>query len=187
HKYSIVIRMSFPRTTCLSIFSSSLLLAQHSTSDDVAAGQKLFQKSCTSCHGENANGGRGTDLTTGQWRWGGSTAALTQNIIAGIPGTQMPPFPMPVEDAEQIVAYLRSLKINAPEEKPKGDPAAGRKLFFGSAKCSQCHMVGGRGGRLGPDLSGIGHERKIADLEEAIVNPDKSLRKSYETAEVRLA
>jgi PQQ-dependent dehydrogenase (methanol/ethanol family) len=178
--------MGFPRTTFLSILSASVLLAQQSASDDVAAGQKLFQKSCTSCHGENAKGGRGTDLTTGQWRWGGSTAAIVQNIIAGIPGTQMPAFPMPAPDAELIVAYLRSLKSNGPEEKPKGDPAAGRKLFFGSAKCSQCHILGGRGGRLGPDLSGIGHERKIADLEEAMVDPDKSLRRNYETAEVRL-
>src|SRR5262249_20209961 len=103
----------------------------------------------------------------------------------GIPGTQMPAFPMPETDAELIVAYLRSLKSSAPDEQPKGDPAAGRKLFFGSATCSRCHMVGGRGGRLGPDLSGIAAERKIAELQEAIVNPDKSLRKSYETAEVR--
>src|SRR5882724_6670554 len=115
--------MGFPRTTSLSILSASLLLAQHSTSGDLAAGQKLFQKSCTSCHGENAKGGRGSDLTTGQWRWGGSTAAITQNIIAGIPGTQMPAFPMPPGDAELIVAYLRSLRTNAPEEAPKGDPA----------------------------------------------------------------
>jgi len=47
-------------------------------------------------------------------------------------------------------------------------------------------MLGGRGGRLGPDLSGIGNERKIAELQEAIVNPDKSLRRGYETAEIRL-
>src|SRR5260370_11732322 len=181
-QYSL--RMGFRRTTCLSILSATLLLGQHS--DDLSAGQKLFQKSCTACHGENAKGGRAPDLTTGQWRWGRSTAAIVQNILSGIPGTQMPASPMPEADAELVVAYLRSLKSNAPEEQPKGDPAAGRKLFFGSATCSRCHMLGGRGGRLGPDLSGIGNERKIAELQEAIVNPDKSLRRSYETAEVRL-
>src|SRR5438132_1656755 len=173
-------------TVAALLLCAPLLFAQQ-TGADIAAGQKLFQKSCTSCHGENAKGGRGPDLTTGQWRWGGSDSKILQNILSGIPGTQMPAFPMAANDGEVIVAYLRSLRNNAPEETLKGDPAAGRKLFFGSAKCSQCHMFQGRGGRLGPDLSEIRHERKTAELQEAIVNPDKSLRRSYETVEVRLA
>ena len=93
---------------------------------------------------------------------------------------------MPAADAELIVAYLRSLESNAPDEKLTGDSEAGRKLFFGSAKCSQCHMFGGRGGRLGPDLSEIRNQSKTTELREAIVTPDKSLRRNYETVEVRL-
>jgi PQQ-dependent dehydrogenase (methanol/ethanol family) len=178
--------MGFLRSALLSMFSASLLFAQHAVSGDISAGQKLFQKSCTSCHGENAKGGRGPDLTTGQWRWGSSDDAILKNIVQGIPSTQMPAFPMSSSDGESIVAYLHSLHINAPEEKLRGDPAAGRSLFFGSAKCSQCHMFGGRGGRLGPDLSSIRNERKASELQEAIVNPDKSLRRNYETVEVRL-
>src|SRR5947209_2120802 len=108
--------MGFQRTICLWLLSTSLLIAQRSANSDIAAGQKLFQKSCTACHGENAKGGRGPDLTTGQWRWGGSNAAILQNILSGIPGTQMPAFPMAAGDGELIVAYLRSLKSNAPEE-----------------------------------------------------------------------
>src|SRR5712691_4818012 len=148
--------MGLFRSAIVLFFAASLLLAQQGA--DISAGQKLFQKSCSSCHGENAKGGRGPDLTTGQWRWGGSDAAILRNILSGIPGTQMPAFPMAGSDGEAIVAYLHSLHINAPEEKLRGDPASGRSLFFGSAKCSQCHMFGGRGGRLGPDLSSI---RKI--------------------------
>jgi alcohol dehydrogenase (cytochrome c) len=177
--------MGFPRKIWLPLVCAALAQAQHADAD-LSAGQALFQKSCASCHGENARGGRGPDLTSGQWRWGGSTAAITQNIIAGIPGTQMPAFSMTAADAELIVAWLRSLKSGAPEEKPRGNPDAGRKLFFGSAKCSQCHMIAGRGGRLGPDLSGIRNERKTGELQDAIVDPDRSLRKGYETAEVRL-
>jgi PQQ-dependent dehydrogenase (methanol/ethanol family) len=170
----------------LFLFAAPPLFAQHAGAGDIAAGQKLFQKSCTSCHGENAKGGHGSDLTTGQWRWGGSDEAILKNILSGIPGTQMPAFPMAASDGEAIVAYLHSLHINAPEEKLRGDPAAGRSLFFGSAKCSQCHMFSGRGGRLGPDLSSIGGERKASELRDAIVDPDKSLRPGYETVEARL-
>src|ERR1700736_5009489 len=159
-------RMGLYRFLSLVLLSAPFLVAQQ-TGADISAGQKLFQKSCSACHGENAKGGRGPDLTTGQWRWGGSNAAILRNILSGIPGTQMPAFPMAGSDGEAIVAYLRSLHINAPEEKLRGDPAAGRSLFFGSAKCSQCHMFDGRGGRLGPDLSSIRNERKASELQEA--------------------
>ena len=77
-----------------SIVITAALVAQHCYAADVAAGQQLFQKSCASCHGGNAKGGRGPDLTTGQWRWGGSDEAILKNILSGIPGTQMPAFPM---------------------------------------------------------------------------------------------
>ena len=59
-----------------------------------------------------------------------------------------------------------------------------RQLFFGNARCSRCHMVEGRGGRLGPDLSQIRNERKPSELRRAINNPDESLRDSFETFEV---
>ncbi len=47
-------------------------------------------------------------------------------------------------------------------------------------------MFGGRGGRLGPDVSLIGNERTASEIREAVINPDKSLRRGYETVEVRL-
>src|SRR6266404_4414210 len=176
-----ILGMGLRRIACLLIFSAPVLLSQHPAGADVSAGQKLFQKSCSSCHGENAKGGRGPDLTTGDWRWGGSNSAILQNILSGIPNTQMPAFPMTAADGELIVAYLRSLESNAPDERLEGDSEAGRKLFFGSAKCGQCHMFGGRGGRLGPDLSEIRNQKKTVELREDIVTPDKSLRKNYET------
>ena len=38
-----------------------------------------------------------------------------------------------------------------------GDPARGQTLFFGDqARCSQCHIFRGQGGKVGPDLTGIG-------------------------------
>jgi PQQ-dependent dehydrogenase (methanol/ethanol family) len=174
------------RSVCLLTCGLSLAAAKQGGDVSILAGQNQFQRLCSACHGENAKGGRGPDLTTGDWRWGRSDDAIIRNILQGIPGTGMPSFPMPSSDVKSIVAYLRLLRANAPEERLRGDPAIGQTLFLGQAKCSQCHMVDGRGGRLGPDLSSIGKKRSASEIREAIVSPDKSLRRGYETVEVRL-
>src|ERR1700686_2261954 len=83
----------------------------------VDTGHKVFQKTCSACHGTEAKGGRGPDLTTGHWKWGSSDAAILQNILSGIPGTQMAAFPMPEDDARAVVAWLRSLHSTGPEER----------------------------------------------------------------------
>jgi alcohol dehydrogenase (cytochrome c) len=53
-----------------------------------------------------------------------------------------------------------------------GDAAAGERLFAGKGNCTNCHMVRGRGGILGPDLSDIGRERTSAQIEQALRDPD---------------
>jgi PQQ-dependent dehydrogenase (methanol/ethanol family) len=167
--------------------SAHFLAAQNAAPADVAAGRDLFQRYCTACHGANATGGRGPDLTSGRWRWGGSDSEIVKNILNGIPNTEMPAFPLQAREAEQVMAYLRFLGSRVPEEALTGDPAAGRELFFGSAGCSRCHIFAGRGGRLGPDLSLPMGGRRSVNLRQAILNPDESLRPNYETVEVRLA
>jgi hypothetical protein len=93
-----------------------------------------IRNSCTACHGGNAKGGRGPDLTSGLWRSGSSDAEIVKNILAGIPNTEMPAFPMRPREAEEIVAYLRSLGPAASKapagDAPPGDSAAGQALFF---------------------------------------------------------
>lgn len=164
------------------VLGTAALFAQHPSATSSEAGRVLFQKKCGSCHGENAKGGRAPDLTTGNWRHGGTEDDLIRNITQGIPNTQMPPFPMSKEEAQAIIAFLRSGKTL--EEPVTGDAAAGRELFFGAASCSRCHMVGGRGGRLGPDLSDIRNEKRPSELRKAINDPDESLRDTFETVEV---
>jgi PQQ-dependent dehydrogenase (methanol/ethanol family) len=161
------------------------LQAQGPHASRIETGHELFQKTCAACHGAEGKGGRGPDLTTGRWKWGSADADILRNILAGIPGTQMPAFAMPEDEGRAIVAWLRSLHSAPADEQVTGDPRAGRTLFFGSAGCSRCHTFGGRGGRLGPDLSRIGEEKHVSELKEAITKPDESLREGYETAEVR--
>ena len=168
--------------TLIALSGAAYAQSPHETS--VQKGGELFDKSCTACHGSKAAGGRAPNLTNGDWKHGGTDEAISRNITAGIEGTQMPAFPIPADDAKAIVAYLRSLASTKPEEAVTGAPEAGAALFFGSAKCANCHMFQGRGGRLGPDLTLIGGERKLAELRKSIQDPSDSLRRGYRTIEV---
>jgi mono/diheme cytochrome c family protein len=135
--------------------------------------------SATYFHGLNARGGgRGPDLTQGRWIHGSSNDAIFRTISQGVPGTEMPANPFEESEVWALIAYIRSL--NAPVHSPvTGDPGAGERLFFGKQKCAGCHMVKGRGGHLGPDLSRVGAARSISYLIESIREPSKELSLGY--------
>jgi putative heme-binding domain-containing protein len=140
----------------------------------ITHGAVLFRQECVFCHGVGARGGmRGPDLTTGSWNHGGSDADLSRTIAEGVPGTAMPPHKLTADEIWQIVSYLRTLQ--QPVAAPIGDSARGEALFFGSGRCSSCHMVRGRGGRLGPELSTVGSARSRAYLVESIRQPGRQL------------
>ena len=68
-----------------------------------------------------------------------------------------------------------------------GDAAAGERFFGGKGTCASCHMVRGRGGILGPDLSDIGHDRTTAQIEQALREPGaRPVSAAYRTVAVRL-
>ncbi len=141
----------------------------------VRQGAILFRQECVFCHGLGARGGmRGPDLTVGAWTHGGTDAAIAHTIVTGVPGTAMPPNPLTEDEVWQLVTYLQS--VQQPSSAPIGDAVAGERLFFGkTGNCAACHMVKGRGGRLGPDLSRIGASRPRAYLIESIRDPDRQL------------
>jgi putative heme-binding domain-containing protein len=142
----------------------------------ITQGAVLFRQECVFCHGVAARGGmRGPDLTTGTWSHGGSDADLAGTISAGVPGTAMPPNKLTTDELWQIVTYLRSLQ---PVTAAVGDPKRGEGLFFGTTGCASCHMVSGRGGRLGPELSTVGSARSRAYLVESIREPSRQLTRN---------
>ncbi|MBI5851415.1 MAG: DUF1080 domain-containing protein [Planctomycetes bacterium] len=66
-----------------------------------------------------------------------------------------------------------------------GDPARGRAQFFGEkAKCAACHVVGVRGGVLGPELTRIGEKLDRTGLLLAILEPNAGIAFGYETIAV---
>ncbi|MFN8005129.1 MAG: c-type cytochrome, partial [Acidobacteriota bacterium] len=137
-----------------------LALTQHpeqtgQNSVAIKEGATLFAQNCSACHGDTGKGGRAPDLTSGQWKHGGTDEDLIRNIVKGIPGTQMPAIALTETEAKQVIAFLRTLSGKAKGESLAGNADAGRQLFFGAAKCSTCHMFGGRGDILATDLTDV--------------------------------
>jgi len=140
----------------------------------ITAGAVLFRQECVYCHGVGARGGlRGPDLTTGTWNHGGADADLARTITDGVPGTAMAANKLTPDEVWQIVSYLRTLQ--QPPAAAAGDAARGETLFFGTGRCASCHIVNGRGGRLGPELSTVGSARSRAYLVESIRQPARQL------------
>jgi cytochrome c oxidase cbb3-type subunit III len=145
----------------------------------ILEGESLFRANCSPCHGLNARGGgRGPDLTAGRWVHGIGDEAIFQTISQGVPGTEMPANAFEDGETWALVTYLRSLNRGV-RTTVSGDRIAGERLFFGNQKCVTCHMVKGRGGHLGPDLSRVGAARPIAYLTESIREPNKELSLGY--------
>lgn len=169
------------------LFAPFTLAAQDSNpfaGDPKAAivGESQFRANCAFCHGLGARGGgRGPDLTRAQKRYGKTDADLFRTINDGIPGTAMPQngttgqgVGMTAEEIWQVITYIRSVEKKA-SSLPAGDPMRGDKLFHGAAGCYTCHMVQGKGGRLGPELTNIATARSLDALIESVRYPSKRL------------
>ena len=152
-------------------------------------GEFEFRANCAFCHGLGARGGgRGPDLTRTQKKHGNSDADIFRTINEGVPGTAMPPngatqqgVGMTEEEIWQVISYIRSVQVKASAE-PAGNAAHGKELFQGAGACASCHMIDGKGGRLGPDLSGVGAARSVDYLVDSVRNPSRRLAQGISEA-----
>jgi putative heme-binding domain-containing protein len=168
-------------------------------------GEFEFRANCAFCHGLGARGGgRGPDLTRTPKKHGDGDAEIFNTINNGVAGTAMPPngatqqgVGMTEEEVWQVVTYIRSVEKKA-DAKSLGNAEHGKQLFYGTAACGTCHMMNGKGGRLGPDLSGAAGGRSTEYLTESLRAPSKRLAQGiseamkefsqeYETANVTAA
>jgi putative heme-binding domain-containing protein len=153
----------------------------------INGGKNIYRGRCGVCHGIDAKGYRGSDLTSGDWVHGGSDAQIFKTIQSGVPGTEMPANGnMSDDEIWMVIAYLRTLGNAGGAAVERGDAANGDRVFWARDKgnCSQCHMVNGRGGRIGPNLSRIGAARSVAALEREIRKPNDVIPVGFETVTV---
>lgn len=145
----------------------------------------MFRIYCAPCHGIQARGGRGPDLTRGTYFAGENDSDLYRIIANGVPGTEMPSFSdeMSQDTIWRLVAYIRSTTRHDTAA-VTGNAASGEKLFWGKGGCGQCHRVGTKGGHLGPELTREGRQRSLAYLRESIISPNADLTPGYATIKV---
>ena len=149
--------------------------------------KQSFATHCAPCHGLDARGGEHAPAIVGTPAAAQHTdQALARIIQHGIPDKGMPSFHfLTNQQIEEIISYIRSLRgSSGGAANVKGDPAAGAKLFFGEARCSECHMVQGKGGFIAPDLTDFGRTHSAQVIRETILQPNKDLLPRWELAKV---
>jgi len=144
----------------------------------IRAGRALFANRCAECHGADAKGFSGPDLTV-LWALGTSDERVFQTIRSGVQGSIMPSFDAPDQEIWAMVAFVKSISTVEPADAGPGDPERGRELF--ETRCTRCHSVRGEGGRLGPDLTRIGAVRSRDALATALRDPAASIPSGYRT------
>jgi cytochrome c oxidase cbb3-type subunit III len=138
-------------------------------------GRDLYNRTCTTCHGANGAGGEmGPALGAPARRYAhGTDAQIFAAIKNGVAGTSMPAFGSRLQDDEiwKVTAYLRGLRGTAIDAPAPGDVARGEAVFWGKGACGSCHVVNGKGGLVGPDLTNLAGTRKTASIVDALTKP----------------
>jgi putative heme-binding domain-containing protein len=139
----------------------------------IAEARQTFENRCAACHGLDGRGGeRAPDIATSQKTQNRTDAALTQIITNGIVTAGMPSFSsLDAPTVRALVKYLRVLQGKSDSAVMPGNPATGKTIFFGKARCSECHLAAGSGGFLGPDLSTFARRRPADEIRDAITKP----------------
>ncbi|WP_025761622.1 c-type cytochrome [Dyadobacter tibetensis] len=53
------------------------------------------------------------------------------------------------------------------------------KMIYSAVMCNRCHMMGGEGSDVGPDLTQLGNRFSVKDMMEAIILPNKTISDQY--------
>lgn len=137
--------------------------------------RRAFANRCAPCHGLDGRGGEHAPAIVNTSGASTRSDQETARIIrSGIPDKGMPSFHfLTNQQIAEIISYIRYLRGGGNTANLKGDPAAGSKLFFGDARCSDCHMMNGKGGFIASDLSEFGRTHSEDEIREMIVQPNK--------------
>jgi mono/diheme cytochrome c family protein len=142
----------------------------------IQQGEETFSENCATCHGDDATGGRGPDLTHAKSVQQDNHGELLTPILKnGIPDKKMPNLSLTADEINGLIAYLHSIRAPAQNANSldcagsrtpgPGDAESGKAYFDG--KCAGCHSAGG-------DLHGIGSKYPLPGLQAHVLCPEKT-------------
>lgn len=139
-------------------------------------GKHQYEARCVGCHGaDGTGGGHGPGIVDAARSHVTSLEGVRNVILKGIPEKGMPAFAIVEDEVAAIAAYVIRLRRPAAEvavsEPMHGNILAGERFFSGKGNCASCHMIHGRGGILGPDLSAIGRDLRPGQIEQILREP----------------
>jgi alcohol dehydrogenase (cytochrome c) len=149
-------------------------------------GAKLFATRCAGCHGADGAGGEHapTILENNRRR---ASQDLRDTIKNGIKEGGMPAFDFTDDEMSAVVAYVGELRAPAADHPAMtGNAQAGQEFFFGQGNCTSCHMIKGRGGVLGPDLTNVAREKRLGQIQQALTHPETLTTPGYRPVTIRL-
>ncbi|NYE04989.1 cytochrome c oxidase cbb3-type subunit 3 [Bacillus niacini] len=130
-------------------------------SNAIAAGEKVYQKQCLICHGENGKGegkNAGTAINNQRYLNAVSNKDIYNSVKFGREGTAMPSYGPRLSEDElnNVVAFIRNWQTQEIEfdvpKKITGDPLNGEKQY--NISCINCHGDAGSGKpKMGTALS----------------------------------
>jgi PQQ-dependent dehydrogenase (methanol/ethanol family) len=139
------------------------------------SGEVRFTQLCAGCHGDGAKGGDRAPALAGNRSLRSRTEAQIHDIIRNGTPAGMPAFPLPEQQLHELAHWVHLLNASAYDAKPPGDTAAGERFFFGNGRCATCHMVHGRGKTNGPDLSDVGRQLTLNEIEQTLIDPTSQM------------
>ncbi len=153
---------------------------------DPIAGRRIFvERECVRCHSIWGNGGTlGPDFAVvGAGRSLQQLAGLFWNHTPRMIETvRQRGFPWPTfteEDLANFISYVYYVKLF---DEP-GDPELGRR-WFREMRCGGCHVVGGTGRRVGPDLDRYGQYIAPIMLAQGMWNSGPAMQRRQAAAGV---
>src|SRR5262245_44252643 len=166
--------MNIPKTALLAAMLGLAVTAAGLAQE--RSGEALFRERCSECHGTDAKGVAGHDLTR-LWTAGATDERVFQTIRQGVPNTIMPSSTAPDAEIRAIVGYLRGLGGTGASLPASGNAQNGERIFW--ASCGSCHAVNGRGGPLGPDFSRIGQSQGREALVKSVREPGSAIADGF--------
>lgn len=178
-----VIRSLGAKYACLIMLA---IAVSHAQTTAHSAGRRTFESSCAPCHGLNGRGGEhAPDIATRPEIVKLSDSETLKVLREGRPQAGMPPFAgLGAPKLSALLHYLRVLQGQSGSPTLLLSAEKGKEVFSGKAGCSECHMVRGAGGFLGPDLSDYGASHSADDIRNAILSAEKrpAIRKGWAKA-----